>query len=208
LAATTGWVYNLIYIWFFRDAALWQSLFNYMRLFFDKLKIQSMNTAHWHLILNHVPILGTLACIIIIAFGLFRKNRDTQLLGLTGIVTMALVSLVVMETGEGAEEIVEKIPGIAEAAMEAHEDAAKVANVILIGSGVFAVIAWALHFFKHAFYVVALWVTLAIGAVAFGFMGYTGYLGGKIRHTETTGVNSINSQPTANPAENEKEEKD
>lgn len=167
-----------------------------------------MNTAHWHLILNHVPILGTLACIVIITFGLLRKNRDTQLLGLTGIVTMALVSLIVMETGESAEEIVEKIPGIAEAAMEAHEDAAKVANIILIGSGILAVIAWALHFFKRGIYAVVLWFTLAVSAVAFGFMGYTGYLGGKIRHTETTGVNGIKSQPATNPAESAKQEKD
>ncbi|HLP22311.1 MAG TPA: hypothetical protein VK174_18480 [Chitinophagales bacterium] len=167
-----------------------------------------MNTAHWHLILNHVPILGTLACIIIIAFGLLRKNRDTQLLGLAGVVVMALISLIVMETGEGAEELVEKLPGIADAAMDAHEDAAKIANIILIVAGVFSVISLALHFFKSGLYVAAVWLTLIISAVAFGFMGYTGYLGGKIRHTETSAVNAANPQQTGDATETATEEED
>lgn len=167
-----------------------------------------MNTAHWHLILNHVPILGTLACIILIAFGLLRKNRDNQLLGLTGIVLMALISLIVMETGEGAEELVEKLPGIAEAAMDAHEDAAKVANIILIVSGVISILTLALHFLKKGLYVVAIWLTLTTSVLAFGFMGYTGYLGGKIRHTETSAVNGTNPQQTGDAVEAATEEED
>jgi uncharacterized membrane protein len=156
-----------------------------------------MNTAHWHLILNHFPIIGTLGGIVVLLYGLIRKSNDTKVLGALLILVMAIVSIIVMETGESAEEIVEKIPGVSEAAMEAHEDAAKVANGILMASGVLALLSLVLHFFKKNVVTIAMSATLVLSFVAFGFMAYTGSLGGKIRHTEITTVNSI---PANNPA--------
>ncbi len=150
-----------------------------------------MNTAHWHLILNHFPIIGTLGGIVVLFYGLIRKSNDTKVLGALLILAMAIISVIVMETGEAAEEVVEKIPGISEVAMEAHEDAAKIANVILIASGVLALISLALHFFKRNAVTIAMSATLILSSVAFGFMAYTGYLGGKIRHTEIIAGNTI-----------------
>jgi len=156
-----------------------------------------MNTAHWHLILNHFPIIGTLGGVVVLLYGFIRKNNDTKVLGALLILAMAIISVIVMETGEAAEEVVEKIPGISEAAMEAHEDAAKIANGILIASGVLALISLVLHFFKRNAVTIAMSATLVLSAVAFGFMGYTGYLGGKIRHTEITTGNSIPANNSA-----------
>lgn len=156
-----------------------------------------MNNAHWHLILNHFPIIGTLGGIVVLFYGLIRKSTDTKVLGALMILAMAIISVVVMETGEAAEDVVEKIPGISEAAMEAHEDAAKIANGILIASGVLALIGLALQFFKKSAVTIAMSATLVLSSVAFGFMAYTGYLGGKIRHTEISASNSV---PVTNPA--------
>ena len=156
-----------------------------------------MNTAHWHLILNHFPIIGTLGGVVVLLYGFIRKNNDTKVLGALLILAMAIISVIVMETGEAAEEVEEKIPGISEAAMEAHEDAAKIANGILIASGVLALISLVLHFFKRNAVTIAMSATLVLSAVAFGFMGYTGYLGGKIRHTEITTGNSIPANNSA-----------
>lgn len=160
-----------------------------------------MNTAHWHLILNHFPIIGTLGGIVVLLYGLIRKSNDTKVLGALLILAMAIISVIVMETGEAAEEVVEKVPGISEAAMEAHEDAAKIANGILIASGVLALISLVLHFFKKNAVTIAMSATLVLSSVAFGFMGYTGYLGGKIRHTETTTGNSIPANNSATTPE-------
>ena len=156
-----------------------------------------MNTAHWHLILNHFPIIGTLGGIVVLFYGLIRKSNDTKVLGALLILAMAIISIVVMETGEAAEELVEKIPGINEAAMEAHEDAAKIANAILLLSGASALISLVLHFFKKNTVTIAMSTTLLLSSVAFGFMGYTGYLGGKIRHTEITTGNSVPANNSA-----------
>ena len=83
---------------------------------------------------------------MVLFYGLIRKSTDTKVLGALLILAMAIISVIVMETGEAAEDVVEKIPSISEAAMEAHEDAAKIANGILIASGVFALISLVLHF--------------------------------------------------------------
>lgn len=167
-----------------------------------------MNTAHWHLILNHFPIIGTLGGIVVLFYGLIRKSNDTKVLGALLILAMAIISVIVMETGEAAEELVEKIPGISEAAMEAHEDAAKIANGILIASGVLALISLVLHFFKKSAVTIAMSATLVLSSVAFGFMGYTGYLGGKIRHTEITTGNSIPANNSATTPESGDGEED
>lgn len=159
-----------------------------------------MNNAHWHLILNHFPIIGTLGGIVVLFYGLIRKSTDTKVLGALLILAMAIISVVVMETGEAAEELVEKIPGINEAAMEAHEDASKIASGILVASGILALISLALHFFKKNAVTIAMSATLLLSSVAFGFMAYTGYLGGKIRHSEISTNNSIlgnNSEATS-----------
>lgn len=151
-----------------------------------------MNTAHWHLVLNHFPIVGTLGGIVVLFYGLIRKSNDTKALGALLILAMSIISVIVMQTGEVAEEVVEKIPGISEAAMEAHEDAAKIANGILVACGVLALLSLVLHFFKRNTVTIAMSATLVLSSVAFGFMGYTGYLGGKIRHTEISSVATPN----------------
>lgn len=166
-----------------------------------------MNNAHWHLILNHFPIIGTLGGIVVLFYGLIRKSTDTKVLGALLILAMAIISVVVMETGEAAEDMVEKIPGISEAAMEAHEDAAKIANGILIASGVLALIGLALQFFKKSAVTIAMSATLLLSSVAFGFMAYTGYIGGKIRHTELS-VNSVTTVNSENQADGVTEEED
>lgn len=156
-----------------------------------------MNSAHWHLVFNHFPIIGTLGGIVVLFYGLIRKSNDTKVLGSFIVVAMAIMSVMVMQTGEAAEEIVEKIPGISEAAMEAHEDAAKIANFILIAAGVASLLTLLLHFTKRSGFNLAITGSLILSCVAFGFMAYTGYLGGKIRHTEiTTTANSIQSSDT------------
>lgn len=154
-----------------------------------------MNTAHWHLILNHFPIIGTLGAIVVLIYGWARKNNDTSLLGLILLAAMAVMSVVVMQTGEGAEELVEKLPGVSEAALEAHEEAAKVANILLIVSGVLALVAASLQIRKHRLQSAARMLTLLLALIAFGAMGYTGYLGGKIRHTEIQSGGANSSAP-------------
>lgn len=168
-----------------------------------------MNTVHWHLVLNHFPIIGTLLAIIVMVYGLLRKNSESALLGVLLVLGMAVISVITMQTGEAAEEAIEAIAGINKTMLEKHEDAAKVANIILVGAGLLALISTVLNYLKPQVFRAAVFVTLLVSATAFGFMAYTGYMGGQIRHTE---INGNAATPTegnaATPAENAQEDDD
>src|SRR5512145_2100282 len=85
-----------------------------------------MNWAHLHLILNHVPVLGTLFGLLLLAWGILRRNDSLQRAALLTFTLVALVAIPAYLTGKPAEEAVEHLIGTAESAIEPHEDAALV----------------------------------------------------------------------------------
>jgi hypothetical protein len=100
------------------------------------------------------------------------------------MVGCALVAIPVYLTGEGAEEAVERVAGISEAAIERHADAA-IAGVVAIEILGGLALGGALLFRKAA----AVPRVFAAGLLALtltttGLFAWTGYLGGLIRHTE------------------------
>jgi uncharacterized membrane protein len=142
-----------------------------------------MSAVHLHLMLNHLPVVGSLIGILLLAVALLRRSSELAevTLGLFGLLGAA--SLAVFLTGEPAEELVEKLPGFSESITHAHEEVAEFATIVMVGFGVLALGALA-AFRRHA---LPRWVTaggLALALVAGGLMGYTGYLGGQVRHTE------------------------
>ncbi|WP_157618297.1 hypothetical protein [Spirosoma spitsbergense] len=36
----------------------------------------NLNGAHWHLLVNHFPIIGSLIATTVLGFGLFRRNES------------------------------------------------------------------------------------------------------------------------------------
>ena len=152
-----------------------------------------MNSTHLHLLLNHFPIIGTLIGGGLLLAGIFRKNYQLSNSALAVLFIMAVIAIPVYLTGEPAEESVEKINGIAEPMIEAHESAATVAIWLMMTTGLTALITLIIQFkrktFKPAFnYMVALFALICFAAMA-----RTGYLGGQIRHTEISSAAGINA---------------
>ncbi len=71
-----------------------------------------MNQAHFHLILNHLPILGILFGLIILTGGFLTKNAAVKRTALGMFVLSAIFAIPAYLTGEGAEEVVENLPGV------------------------------------------------------------------------------------------------
>ena len=71
-----------------------------------------MNGAHLHLLLNHVPLFATLFGLCILLFGFWLRNTTAQYIAMAFFILAALVTIPVMLSGEGAEEIVEHIAKI------------------------------------------------------------------------------------------------
>ena len=146
-----------------------------------------MDPVHVHLLLNHVPILGVLFGTLVLLYGVLRRRDDGVRIGLATLVLAALVAAPVYLTGEGAEEAVEGLPGVAETLIETHEEAAEAGFVGTSVLGVLAALALVAGRRGSARVGLLRWAVAAGGLVAFGWLAYVGSLGGQIRHTEIRG---------------------
>lgn len=147
-----------------------------------------MNSAHLHLLLNHVPILGSAFGLVLIAWGVFRRSDVVARVGLVTLVVAALFAIPAYLTGGAAEHAVEDLPGISDAAIHPHEEAAMIASYALGALGVAC--AWMLWRYRRVgVSVPSRYTRLAfLGAVVVaGLMAWTSLLGGVIRHAEIRG---------------------
>ena len=148
-----------------------------------------MDAAHWHLLLNHAPVLGTIFGALLLIAALSLRNGTLTRTSLTVFVLSALVAVPVYLTGEGAEEIVEDIPGVAaESVIEAHESAGLIA---LIAVGLLGLLALVALWSARGRTTPPRWIgpsALVIALVVSGLFVWTATLGGQINHPEIRGT--------------------
>lgn len=142
-----------------------------------------MNAAQIHLALNHIPLFFSIIGGLILLLGLFRKNEGFISLSLYLLIAAALFTAPVFLTGEGTEELVEKAVGVNEAAIESHEDMAKISLIVIIITGVLA-LAGLLFRKKPVLAKGLLPLTILFSLASFGTMAQTAHSGGLIRHSE------------------------
>lgn len=143
-----------------------------------------MNQAHIHLIVNHVPIMGSLFALVLLGAGLLRKNPTLTQAGLVAVLAAGLLCLPAQLTGEGAAAIVQDMPRVSRALIQRHEAAAELGFWTLEGAASLAL--FGLLLLKNASpkaRLLALLALLATG-LSFGLLARAGNLGGQIRHTE------------------------
>lgn len=143
-----------------------------------------MSQVHIHLLITHLPVFGSVLGALVLMYALFARSIPTKNAAYLLFVVSAIGAAVAYATGEGAEEAVEKMPGVAEQAIELHEDAAMASLIALIALGAFAVIALFLNARKTSFSRQIAIGILLVSFAGFGLVARTASLGGKIRHTE------------------------
>ena len=161
-----------------------------------------MNDAHLHLIVNHFPIIVPITGLIILAAGYVTKSPVVQRTALGLFILGALFTFPAMYTGEGAEEIAEKLPGVTEALIEEHEEKAESLAIVNYLLGLISLFGfWAsLKQKSFAGHVTTAIFILALAGLFFGRMAGTS--GGEIRHTE------IRSGADVLPADQGEEDED
>jgi uncharacterized membrane protein len=142
-----------------------------------------MNAAHLHLLLNHLPVVGTLGCVLLLALAAVRKSPELAKVSLGLFVLVAVAGAAAYLTGEPAEEGVEHAAGVSEALIERHEEAAAVALVLLSAVGLLSA-GELVAFRRRAVPRAAVLLTLLLALLPAGAMAYTANLGGQIRHSE------------------------
>lgn len=161
-----------------------------------------MNGAHAHLLVNHLPVVGSLLAVLLLAVALaYRAERGLWLAGLLVLGFTGLGAIAADRTGEPAEEFVEEKAWADEDVVEEHEERAEVAVVgALIGLAV-AIGAYAAGRRERG--VVHVAAPLVVAVVVAGLMAWTGAAGGRIRHPDETG--GVVAAPGAPGQEHQKE---
>jgi uncharacterized membrane protein len=142
------------------------------------------SAAHLHLIINHLPIIITGLGLLLIAIAAWRRDDYLARVALSFFVLSALSALPTYLSGEAAEHIVEKLPGVTKEIIERHQDIALISASVIGVLGAFALLVLWRYRRPATVPVGVVRLTLAGALVATGLMAYTGLLGGEIRHTE------------------------
>ena len=139
---------------------------------------------HWHLVLNHLPSVGTLVAVCLLAAARSVGSRDVTRASLLLFVVFSLVAIPTFVTGAAAGWAIQSTPGISEGAVAAHQDAALLALAALLVTGW---LAWFTLWRDRRRLALDGWgppAVLASGALALVLMLWTARLGGDINHPE------------------------
>jgi uncharacterized membrane protein len=163
-----------------------------------------MNVVHLHLLLNHLPVVGSVFGLLLLAVAMVRRSGELTKVSLGFLALLGAASVIVFLTGEPAQDAVERLPGFSEALADRHEDAALLATIVTGTIGALALAAL-LIYRRRA---VPRWVTTlglvsALGSTT--LMGYVANLGGQIRHTEIRPASTSSGSGPVRPNDAERE---
>lgn len=172
-----------------------------------------MNAAHFHLIINHFPVLVTAATIFVLLIGILKKSDDVKKVSIPLLILTALITIPVYLSGDKAQEMIEgNYDDVDETYIELHEDFALYSFVAMDIAGAIALIFMFLYRKPKLLPNSAAFFILAVLIAVFAMMSYTANLGGKIHHPEVRKdklpwESSSPQKNTDNNSGNEKKEK-
>jgi uncharacterized membrane protein len=143
-----------------------------------------LSGAYIHLLLNHIPILGSIFALCLLLSGIIAKNRSLIHAGLVTAIIAALFAIPVLLSGEEAEHNVERMPGISYDAIETHEDHAQPAFWSLIMAGAIALGTLMASLKNPNPTRLLYYISLLLLVVSVVLMIRTAQSGGKISHPE------------------------
>ncbi|HZT44338.1 MAG TPA: hypothetical protein VFA07_19385 [Chthonomonadaceae bacterium] len=147
-----------------------------------------MNWAHLHLLMNHIPVLGTLFGLLLLIAGVIARSISLKTAALVVFIVAALAAIPVYLSGEPASEMIEKVPGVVGASINQHEAAAKVALAGVEILGLMALGGLILSQRTRSLSKAVVSTVLVVGIGVTGPMAWTANLGGQIHHPEIRGA--------------------
>jgi hypothetical protein len=144
----------------------------------------NLNPAHIHLLVNHIPVFGTIFAALLIAWGLVRQSEEVLRVGLIAMVIVAILTWGVNLTGDPAIHYIRGIPGIERPRVHEHEEAGDWATWIGSLAGVLALLTLLLMRRRRGTARTLSIVTMLAALVAFAAAARAATLGGEIRHPE------------------------
>lgn len=143
-----------------------------------------MNEAHWHLVLNHFPIIFPIVGIILMITGLLSKSKAIQRTGYMMFILTAITTIFAMTSGENAEEVVEHLKGVSENLIEHHEHQAEKFALFSYALGGLALIGLFTSFKNNLLSKLLLLISILVSFIVLFLAKETGSSGGEIQHEE------------------------
>jgi hypothetical protein len=156
-----------------------------------------MNAPHLHLILNHVPTVGTAVSIGLLLLALLRRQEALTRVSLELFYVLALLTLPAYLSGVATSLQLEKLPDISVEAVRKHHDGAMVGFSLILVTGL---MSWlGLWHWRRASRRSGLntGIVLVLALLTLTAMAGTATMGGEIRHPE---IIPEGGAPTAGPS--------
>lgn len=143
-----------------------------------------MNGAHWHLTVNHLPIIFPVVGVIVMITGLVFKSEAVKRTAFMIFILGTFTAVVAVSTGEEVEAVVKKISGITKDYIERHEEAAETFALLAYVLGIISLIGLWANFKQKVFSNIFAIGTTVFTFIVLFFATHTGTTGGEIRHIE------------------------
>jgi uncharacterized membrane protein len=152
-----------------------------------------MNQAHFHLMVNHLPIILPIAGVIVLVGGMFVRSEIVKRMAYLLFTIGAVAAFSAMASGEGAEEVAENLAGVTENYIHEHEEKAEVFALVSYILGALSLVGLWASWKGKGFAKLLSFFILALSLVVLFLGKQTGTSGGEIRHTE---IRSGQAAPT------------
>src|SRR5262245_30347667 len=163
-----------------------------------------MNLAHIHLLMNHVPIIGTLITLGVFLVSLVAGHDEMKQVSLALFSLIAILAIPTYVSGSGAQQALNESSEVSMSVIEAHQGAALLAFIFMEITGAVS-LAGLLRFsrtLKNPWTSgparVTLLAVLLLACATSGLMAVAGNTGGNIRHPEilsghkaTSGIGAV-----------------
>lgn len=162
-----------------------------------------MNGAQFHLLFNHLPIVGLAVGILILITGIILKNQTVSNVAMGVFILSALGAFAAMQSGEGAEEIIENLKVASDSVMHNHEESAEVFSWLI---GLHALVCLFILFMQYRGKPIFKNVNILIlvsSLIIMYFASDTGHTGGLIRHPEISDKTAIQQTNTQENGDND-----
>lgn len=150
-----------------------------------------MNDAHFHLVVNHLPIVGVLIGFLVLLSGYIIKNPQVKITALGIFIFSALTAIAAFYSGEGAEDVVENLPGISETLIHNHEEVAELFFTMVLVLGGASLLTLFFQFKKLPFVKYGFVLVLLLSISCIVISKNVGTSGGEISHLEIRNDKSV-----------------
>ncbi len=149
-----------------------------------------MNSIHLHLMLNHIPIFGTIILFILFSYSVFRQKEDLSKKLLWLFPVLAVFTTILILTGDPSANVVRTYEGINREAIDTHETFGYISFYLILA---ISALSFAGIYFSKKKNILPSWIKYGIIILSFlctVAIAWTGKLGGEIRHVEISkGIN-------------------